>query len=678
MSKKFGYRADIDVLRAIAVLPVVFFHLDSELIPGGFLGVDVFFVISGYLITRLLKTELDQGGIDLLGFWRRRILRILPALITMVFVTFLIGQSLLFAPERDDLAVNSWAALLSVSNISHWLNYGGYWGADAGASPLLHTWSLGVEEQFYLFYPLFLLFLFRCYGKIPVWVIFTVLLVSLGGFAYGLLNYPSATFYLLPTRAWELAAGATSALLSSTFLRTKVANGLSFAGLVLVITAYIFAEPNSLSIWNVIAVTGATLIVYSGGQTLFSKLRLTNKFLLWVGLISYSLYLWHYPVVVYEKSIETRYNIEIPVVFSVSFMFLLAWLSYRFIETPLRRAKSVAPKVGVVTLFLSGLAFGAQHLNYQEDLENFKATQWAGNVYSVNPSGEWPEDVVERMRGIEVLQKSTLREKHVKSAAYLEEGVVFEYGEADKIDVLVLGDSHALQWAPVIDEIMREIGKSVSFMTADGTPAFFNVPIQKDSQKGFMFTSYQLNTFKEARLRMIRERKPKLVIISAAWRASHVEESESLVAEIVENGSQILLIGDPPKLAIGDRNAPQYLSYLNVQENEQGDVWLDLIDYDHYVEAKTAVKRILGRCEPNCRLVDPSTMYIRSFKIDRRKHLKVVNNNEVLYIDDDHLSVAGAKLSKEVIREAVLAIFPEDIVQKFKMGEVPNVSVSNE
>ena len=193
-----------------------------------------------------------------------------------------------------------------------------------------------------------------------------------------------------------------------------------------------------------------------------------------------------------------------------------------------------------------------------------------------------------------------------------------------------------------------------------------------------MVTSYQLNTFKEARLRMIRERKPKLVIISAAWRASHVEESESLVAEIVKNGSQILLIGDPPKLAIGDRNAPQYLSYLNVQENEQGDVWLDLIDYDHYVEAKSAVKRILARCEPNCRLVDPSTMYIRSFKIDGRKHLKVVNNNEVLYIDDDHLSVAGAKLSKEVIREAVLAIFPEDIVQKFKMGEVPNVSVSNE
>lgn len=677
MSKKLGYRADIDVLRAFAVLPVAFFHLDSELIPGGFLGVDVFFVISGYLITRLLQTELNQGGIDLLGFWRRRILRILPALMTMVFVTFLIGQILLFAPERDDLAVNSWAALLSVSNISHWLNYGGYWGADAGVSPLLHTWSLGVEEQFYLFYPLFLLFLFRCYGKIPVWVIFTVLLASLGGFAYGLLNYPSTTFYLLPTRAWELAAGATSALLSSAFLRVKVANALSSAGLVLVITAYIFAEPNSLSIWNVIAVTGATLIVYAGGQTLFSKLRLTNNFFLWIGLISYSLYLWHYPVVVYSKAVETIYGLEIPLFLSVSLMFLLAWLSYRFVETPLRRAKSVAPRVGVVTLFLAGLAFGAQHFNYQEDLDNFKATQWAGNVYSVNPSGEWPEDVVERMRGIEVLQKSTLGEKNVNSAAYLEEGVVFEYGGSDKIDVLVLGDSHALQWAPVIDELMREIGITVSFMTADGTPAFFNVPIQKDSQKEFMFTSYQLNAFKEARLRMIRERKPRLVIISAAWRAAHVEESENLIAEIVKNGSQILLIGDPPKLAIGDRNAPQYLSYLNVQENEYREVWLDLIDYDHFVEAQSAVKRILGRCEPNCRLVDPSSIYIRYFQVDGRKRLKVVNNNEVLYIDDDHLSVAGAKLSKELIREVVLDVLPEDVVQKLKMDEVRNVSVSN-
>ena len=129
------YRPDIDALRAFAVLPVVLFHLGASWLPGGFLGVDVFFVISGYLITTLLFRELHAGGIDLLAFWRRRILRILPALLLVVLVTFLVGHVVLYAPNRYMLAINAAGALLSVGNITHWRNYGGYWSGDANDSP---------------------------------------------------------------------------------------------------------------------------------------------------------------------------------------------------------------------------------------------------------------------------------------------------------------------------------------------------------------------------------------------------------------------------------------------------------------------------------------------------------------------------------------------------------------
>lgn len=668
MSKKLGYRANIDVLRAFAVLPVVLFHLNVGLIPGGFLGVDVFFVISGYLITKLLKAELEQGGINLLEFWRRRILRILPALITMVLITFLAGQLLLFAPERDDLAVNSWAALLSVSNISHWLNYGGYWGAEAGNSPLLHTWSLGVEEQFYLLYPIFLLLLFRCFNRIPVWLIISVLLVSFGIFIYGLQNHPSSTFYLLPARAWELAAGATAALISSTSLKIKVANTFSFIGLVLVLAAYIFAKPNSLSVWNVVAVTGAALVVYSSTQTFFKRVRLNNSILLYVGLISYSLYLYHYPVVVYGKSIEAKYNIEIPLIVEIFLMFLLAWLSYQFVEVPLRYAKSVALKVGIVNLFLAGLAFWASSINYQEDVSNFEPTEWAGNIYRVNPGGAQSKDLEERMKGINVLDKE-LHARNLHSDIH-KEGIKFAYSDGRQLDVLVLGDSHGLQWSTVINEIMREMGKNVLFMTADGTPVFFDIPIKENRQKSFMFTSKQLEEFKQARLKVIREKHPKLVVISSYWREEYINESEDLINEISKTGAKVLLIADPPRFDIGDRNAPQYLSYLGVQESEDEDVWLEYIDYGRYKADVKVVKDIAARCNFYCVFVEPGPIYMKPANQNNGVWLlKVIDDGKVLYIDDDHLSVAGAKLSKQLIHDAIEEIFSGSMTEVTKTGD---------
>jgi len=255
------YRSDIDALRAFAVVPVVLFHLGLNWLARGFLGVDVFFVISGYLITGLLMRELQTTGrINLLAFWCRRILRILPALIVMVLITFIAGHIFLYAPDRFNLALNAAGALLSIGNITHWRNYGGYWSADAADSPFLHTWSLGVEEQFYILYPIALLITYRTL-KDRLWLLLVAGLV-LGAMLYTLAmqRYPSAAFYLFPTRAWELFAGAIAATAGLKRLPGTVASSImSLTGLVFLVGTYFFVTEEHQAAGVFISVLGQLL-----------------------------------------------------------------------------------------------------------------------------------------------------------------------------------------------------------------------------------------------------------------------------------------------------------------------------------------------------------------------------------------------------------------------------------
>ena len=272
------YRPDIDGLRAVAIVPVICFHLDCSFLPGGHLGVDVFFVISGFLITRLLVGEIEAGRVSLVDFWRRRVLRIIPALLVMVLVTLLVGQGLLYAPERYELSVNSTAALVSLANLSHWLIYGPYWGASAESSPLLHTWSLGVEEQFYLFYPFVLVMALRGGMRKGIVLLGGISVISLAAFLYGTWDESVATFYLLPTRAWELGAGAiTALLLTGRGLGRVPGSVVVLGGLALVMASYVGAPANGLSAWSLAAVTGAVLVIWGGGVTRGSRVAFVGR-----------------------------------------------------------------------------------------------------------------------------------------------------------------------------------------------------------------------------------------------------------------------------------------------------------------------------------------------------------------------------------------------------------------
>lgn len=301
------YRPEIDGLRAVAVIPVVLFHMGTRWVSGGYVGVDIFFVISGYLITSIILGDYDGGRFSFAGFWHRRARRILPALLVMLLITSAAGYRILFGSEINNLGREGIAAALSFANIRFWRATGDYWGPQAESSPLLHTWSLSAEEQFYFLYPVLLFILLRYARK---WVPTALACVTVGGFVlylYGSAHFPTATFYLIPMRAWELASGCAVAVYFSSRTPTispRWASVLTGVGLVAIFGAiYILGKENRFPGDLIIPVAGTLLVVaFANHATGLGKRFLTAPPVVYTGKISYSLYLWHWPILLLARS----------------------------------------------------------------------------------------------------------------------------------------------------------------------------------------------------------------------------------------------------------------------------------------------------------------------------------------------------------------------------------------
>jgi peptidoglycan/LPS O-acetylase OafA/YrhL len=346
-----SYRADIDGLRGIAVLMVLAYHLQvlrfhgRYILSGGFIGVDVFFVISGFLISSVILAELSASKFSLFRFYERRIRRIFPALIFMLVVTTVLAYKCLLPTELIDYAKSLVSAALSTSNIYFW-QQSGYFDAPAAMKPLLHTWSLGVEEQFYICFPLFLMFVGRFFSRNLRLSVLVVALLSFVVSAIGAFRDPVSTFYLAHTRAWELLLGTILSLKLvpeiSGVLRRNIAAGtgivLIFAAGMLFTTATPFPGVAALA-----PCLGAALVIAAGqsGASFVGRV-LSLKPLVFVGLISYSLYLWHWPVIVFHglgalpmNGVSDRVAKMIVLVVS----FALATASWKFIEVPFRSGR---------------------------------------------------------------------------------------------------------------------------------------------------------------------------------------------------------------------------------------------------------------------------------------------------------------------------------------------------
>lgn len=362
------YRPDIDGLRALAVLPVLFYHAGIPGFSGGFVGVDIFFVISGYLICGMIDEDIAKGSFSLAQFYKRRILRILPALFTMFAVTSVLAYAYLLPVELEDYSRSLASAVFSVSNV-YFAGTAGYFDAPAETKPLLHTWSLGVEEQFYLVVPLLMLFAYRFLPKRAKPLFATAAVVSFA--AAFVVSYRNETFvfYLTPFRAWELALGA---LLSIRFFPTPqdewARNLCGLAGLLMLLGVVLLGSPAApLLLMTSLSCLGAVLVIASSeaGISLAGRL-LSWRPIVFIGLISYSLYLWHWPIIVFERT-DGLFSLGpagLTRLVLVAISIGIAYLSWKYVETPFRataNARSRAVVFGTAstamaaTLALCGL-----------------------------------------------------------------------------------------------------------------------------------------------------------------------------------------------------------------------------------------------------------------------------------------------------------------------------------
>lgn len=354
------YRSEIDGLRAIAVVPVILFHAGFEIFSGGFIGVDVFFVISGYLITNIIMSEMNEGKFSLLNFYERRARRILPALLFVVLCCIPAAWFLLMPSDMKDFAQSVVAVATFSANILFWRE-SGYFATAAELKPLLHTWSLAVEEQFYILFPLFLMAAWRFGKRAVLWSLIVSFVVSLAVAHWGAYNYPWPTFYLLPTRAWELIIGSFAAFyLQRNSLSTPqwLNNVLSAFGLSAVLySVFVFNHATPFpSLYALIPTVGTVLIILFAQQGTWIHALLSVKGVVGVGLISYSLYLWHQPMFVFWRHYSVSGTTLAQMLLLSVLCFPLAVATYRFVETPFRIkiVGSKGIKFGSLALFGTG------------------------------------------------------------------------------------------------------------------------------------------------------------------------------------------------------------------------------------------------------------------------------------------------------------------------------------
>ncbi len=337
------YRPDIDGLRALAVVPVILFHANFQVFSGGYVGVDIFFVISGYLITTILYDELQAGRFSILRFYERRIRRIFPALFFMLAVTLAIAAAILMPDDFRAFGKYLVAATLFAANILFWRETD-YFAAPAEMNPLLHTWSLAIEEQFYIFFPLLLALTYRFARRWLGTVFVAICILSIAIAEWGVRSEPTGAFYLLPARAWELLLGSLLAIGAVPILRQRwMTEAIAWAGLGAIVFAIFNYTPQTPfpGLAALLPCLGAAALIHTGRAATVPARLLSLKPIVGIGLASYSLYLWHWPLIVL-----TQYQLMRDVAgwerwTLVALSLLLSYLSWRYVERPFRSPAQV-------------------------------------------------------------------------------------------------------------------------------------------------------------------------------------------------------------------------------------------------------------------------------------------------------------------------------------------------
>lgn len=542
------YRPDIDGLRALAVLAVVGFHAFPEWIHGGFIGVDIFFVLSGYLISTHLFESINKKKLDILDFYSRRIRRIFPSLLIVLFVCLLLGWFTSIASEYQQLGKHVASGAGFISNLILW-GESGYFDNLAETKPLLHLWSLGVEEQFYIFWPLALWIGWKL--RINLFILTTILsIASFGLNIFEINSNPIASFYSPQTRFWELLLGAVLAWLTlhqsnllslSTVKKIGALSSVhlqslfSFMGLILILIGAWFIDRNSRfpGAWALLPTLGTVFLIAAGAKAPLNFHLLSNRVLVWFGLISYPFYLWHWPLLSFVRLLEDHGPNNWVRLLTVVLSIGLAWLSYRFIEIPIRygahqKLKTILLIVAMAIIGSAG--YGIFQSNGLE-LRFPKESRILTSVINFN----YAENVRSGICHIEEFQFNS------------HDPICFE---TQRPLIVLWGDSYASALYPGLKKIQEKNSFGIAQVTRGGCPPVFN--ISKAFDKPYCDNANLKN------LKELITLKPQAVILSAAWiRQDYRWKSQddlinrlNLTLDVIKNqlpNTKILLVGPFPQ-----------------------------------------------------------------------------------------------------------------------------------
>lgn len=508
------HRADIDGLRAIAVIAVVLYHLKKSLIPGGYLGVDMFFVLSGYLIAGIIWRDMRGDGFSIVRFYERRVRRIMPALLLVLFVTTMVAMALLLPADLANYGKSLVATLAFIPNVYFWRDTN-YFSPNAEEKPLLHLWSLGVEEQFYLLFPLVLWMVAGYRPRVAIVVV--ALLVAWSMASHLMLVYiggGTPAFYLLPSRAWELGAGALLAIIPLRQSDAIIANMVAMFGASLIILG-LFGYPGSLWLFPTAlpVVAGTTMVIWAGTlQAAIPNRALAVRPLVFVGLISYSLYLWHWPIIVLAQYYLIRDLNFGETMGAVLAMFGAAGLSWRYIERPFRDRTMTFRNVGKMVLAVSAALLCASLVFYASAGLPSRLNTEAGLMNAAVGTNY-------RCRLQDYLPYGASR-----SCALNLQG-----RDPYAAELILLGNSHAQMYAPVWQSILKERGMRGVLVPQNGCLPTVAVNISVECVKSADRILAEISTHPRARV----------VVLALTWQhdAQSLVDPDGVVADNTGNAA---------------------------------------------------------------------------------------------------------------------------------------------
>lgn len=640
-ANRFHYRPEIDGLRAIAVLLVVLFHLDLGF-AGGYIGVDVFFVISGYLIGSIITRDLTNGEFKLSTFWERRIRRIMPACLAMIGVSTLLGAAILLPNDFRQLGASVIAQAAMLANVFFWKNTG-YFAGDAEENPLLHMWSLAVEEQFYILLPFALIWCYR--GRHPNRRLHAACgitaALSFAASVYAVNNHPVAAFYLIPFRSWELLLGVLLSTAKKPPLMSRSAEVISLGGIaVIILTGWNYTQSTPFpGIYAAVPCIATCAFIFANigdgsAPPTHSGIVLASPPLTLLGKASYSIYLWHWPLVVYCKYVSPLklHVSDRLAIFGVSL--IAGFLSWKLIESPFRRSGGGTARhvitSGVTATCISALVgfliLSTNGFEGRYDATVLKLEQAKNDIGFVFETFE--EDV--RSDDLPRLGLSS----------------------EESSEVLIWGDSHAMAMLPVFDEMLKAAGLNARVATHSSTAPVFEWYAQ---------TKYGLDSdaisYGEELLALIREKRVKLVIMNCFWEkyrsqdnAGFTEALLKTVDRLKKSDVQVWIILDVPRqpfdvptaIARAKASGKSIEGYLTTPEKLGG-----------LSSCPTLLEELRAR---HILITDPSPLFLSQ---DGRRYI-VEKDGKVLYRDDQHLTREGAL---QILTPALSPIFDTLIKQ---------------